>query len=38
MIGSTIEEIKEKILDGHEIEFTYNAKEYSMEPDQEGEQ
>jgi hypothetical protein len=31
MIGTTLSEVKEKIFDGHEIEFTYNGCEYSIE-------
>ena len=33
MIGTTMDEIKEKVYNGHEVEFVYLNCEYSIEPD-----
>ena len=31
MIGTTMEEIKDKVFTGHEVEFTYNDCDYTIE-------
>lgn len=36
MIGITIEELYDYLINRHEIEFTYNGTVYSIEPDKEG--
>lgn len=33
MIGTTMDELREKLFNGHEVEFTYNNREYSIEPE-----
>ncbi len=35
MIGTTLEELKDKLLHGHEVEFTYDGCEYSIESEME---
>ncbi len=35
MIGTTLEELKDKLLHGHEAEFTYDGCEYSIESEME---
>ena len=37
MIGITMDELKEKILGGHEAEFSYKGCEYSLETETAGE-
>lgn len=33
MTGTTLQELTDKLLHGHEAEFTYNGQEYSIEPE-----
>jgi hypothetical protein len=38
MIGTSIKELKDKMLNGHEAEFTYEDKEFSIESERSGDE